>query len=145
MKKLRLLLILTMTILSTFAIKVSGQTTSEIFINKKGEIHNYGGTKLGFIDKDNIVRNNQGQKLYFIDQNGNVADAKGNKLGKAEKNGNYYSTNGVSVITVKDKDAELCQILDSKGHSLGTVHKNYKLHACAAHCFFLQQKVAANK
>ncbi|MES2874451.1 MAG: hypothetical protein V4708_12060 [Bacteroidota bacterium] len=86
MKKLKVLILLTITILSTDAIKASGQTTSEIFINKKGEIHNHGGTKLGFIDKDDIVRNNKGQKLYFIDKNGNVIDANGKKLGKAQKN-----------------------------------------------------------
>ncbi len=145
MKKLKLLLLLTVTILTTVAIKASGQTNSEVFINRKGEIHNHGGTKLGFIDKDDIVRNSKGQKLYFIDKNGNVIDANGKKLGKAQINGNYYNMDGVSVITVKDKDAEQCQILDPKGHSLGTVHKNYKLHACAAHCFFLTQKSPTSK
>lgn len=111
----------------------------QIVIDAKGGIHNHGGTKLGFIDKDGIVRNNQGQKLYFIDNDGNVIAADGKKLGKAKKNGDYYNINGETILTVKDKNAEECEILDPQGHNLGTTHKNYKLHACAAHCFFLEQ------
>ena len=125
---------------------VSGQNktntvkTEKIFINKKGEIHDHCWNKLGFITKDNIIKNNQGKTVYFIDANGNVVDAKGKNLGKAQKNGNYYNANGENVITVRDHDAEKCEILDPKSHSLGNVHKNYKLHACAAHCYFLAQK-----
>ncbi len=112
---------------------------SSIFIDAKGGIHNHPGTKLGYIDKDDIVRNNQGKKLYFIDNDGNVIDASGKKLGKAQKNGNYYNARGENIIMVKDKNESMCQILDPKGHQVGTVHKNYKLHACAAHCFFMTQ------
>jgi len=133
-------------VLTMFTLGVSGQTkgdtakSEKIFINKKGEIHDHGWNKLGFITKDNIIKNNQGKTIYFIDANGNVIDAKGKNLGKAQKNGNYYNVKGENIITVKDVDAEKCEILDPKGHSLGTVHKNYKLHACAAHCYFLAQK-----
>jgi hypothetical protein len=145
MKKSNLLFILTIAILTAITINVSGQTThqmvnKEIFIDKKGQIHDKGGIILGFIDKDNIARDNKGKKVYFIDQNGNVIDANGKNLGKAMKNGNYYNINGVNIITIKDENGELCQILDPEGHSMGTVHKNYKLHACAAHCFFLKQE-----
>jgi len=120
--------------------KKDTSVSKSIFIDAKGGIHNHKGTQLGYIDKNNIVRNNKGQKLYFIDKNGNVIDANGKNLGRAQKNGNYYNAKGENVIMVKDKDATTCQILDPKGHNLGTVHKNYKLHACAAHCFFLSQK-----
>jgi hypothetical protein len=34
-----------------------------------------------------------------------------------------------------------CKKLDPKGHNMGSMHKNYKLHACAAHCFLLEQKM----
>ena len=111
-----------------------------IFIDAKGGIHDHGGTKLGYIDKNNIAWNTKGQKIYFIDRNGNVFDGKGKKLGKANKNGNFYNLEGANVITVRDKDQQMCEILDPKGHKLGTTHKNYKLHACAAHCFFLNEK-----
>lgn len=120
-------------------------TSQKVFINAKGGIHDHGGTKLGYIDKDNIVRNNKGQKLYFIDRSGNVIDASGKNLGKAKKNGTYYNNNGETVLTTKDIDAEKCAILDPQGHNVGTVHKNYKLHACAAHCFFLEQVKMQNK
>ncbi len=146
MKKNHFLFTILLAVLTVFTVNVSGQTKADtvkaekIFINKKGEIHDHGWNKLGFITKDNIIKNNRGKTIYFIDANGNVIDAKGKNLGKAQKNGNYYNANGENVITVRDLDAEKCEILDPKGHSLGTVHKNYKLHACAAHCYFLAQK-----
>lgn len=146
MKKNHLLFTIMLAVLTVFTVNVSGQTKTDtaksekIFINKKGEIHDHGWNKLGFITKDNIIKNNQGKTIYFIDANGNVIDAKGKNLGKAQKNGNYYNVKGENIITVRDIDAQKCEILDPKGHLLGTVHKNYKLHACAAHCYFLAQK-----
>ncbi|MDR6944784.1 5-fold beta-flower protein [Mucilaginibacter pocheonensis] len=116
---------------------------SFITIDGKGSIHNHSGTKLGYITKDNVVKDNQGHTLYFIDRDGNVLDTKGNKLGKAAKNGNYYNNNGEEVLQLKNVDDAKCEILDPKGHSWGYAHKNYKLHACAAHCFFLEQKKLA--
>ena len=129
----------------TAAVTVSawGQTKKDtnktIVINAKGGMYDHGGTKLGYIDKANIVRNNQGQKLYFIDKDGNVISADGTKLGKAKKNGDYYNNDGQVVLQLKNADAERCEILDPKGHSQGYVHRNYKLHACAAHCYWLEQ------
>jgi len=113
---------------------------TEIHINRKGEIHDHGGTLLGYISKDNIVRDAKGNKVYFIDRDGNVIDAQGKKLGKARKDGFYFNNDGETVLKVRDKQAEECEILDPQGHNLGTTHKNYKLHACAAHCFWLKQK-----
>jgi hypothetical protein len=143
MKKLHLLLLVMLTITTTGSMSAFAQsakkTHEQIFINAKGGIHNHSGTKLGYIDKDNIVRNNQGQKLYFIDKEGNVITADGKKLGKAKKNGDYYNIKGENILSVKDKSAEECEILDPKGHNLGTTHKNYKQHACAAHCYWLMQ------
>lgn len=143
MKKLSCLLIM-LTLVTTVTVSSFSQTkkdsTYKIFINAKGGIHDHGGTKLGYIDKENIVRNNKGQKLYFIDGNGNVIDAAGKTLGKAQKNGNYYNLNGENILSTKDLDNEKCAILDPQGHNFGTAHKNYKLHACAAHCFFLEKK-----
>lgn len=146
MKRKHFLFTLLLAFLTTFTVNTFGQTkkdttqSEKIFINKKGEIHDHGWNKIGFITKDDMVKNNQGKTLYFIDANGNVIDADGKKLGKAQKNGNYSNINGANIITVKDIDAEKCEILDPKGHSMGTVHKNYKLHACAAHCFGLEKK-----
>lgn len=141
-----LLFTVILALITVFSVNVSGQNKAKtakdgkMFINKKGEIHDHGWNKLGFITKNNIIKNNFGKTIYFIDAAGNVIDSKGKNLGKAQKNGNYYNENGENVITVRDIDAQKCEILDSKGHSLGTVHKNYKLHACAAHCYFLAQK-----
>lgn len=145
MKTSQFLFLLILAVFTVSSVGVSAQDKTEqdkskIFINKKGEIYDHGWTKLGYITKDNIVKNNKGQKLYFIDRDGNVIDAAGKNIGKAAKNGNYYNAEGVSIIQVRDKDAELCEILDPEGHNLGTVHKNYKLHACAAHCIFLMKK-----
>jgi hypothetical protein len=126
---------------SAFAQKAKDSTKYNfITIDGKGGVHDHGGTKLGYITKDNIVKDNQGKTLYFIGREGNVVDAKGNKLGKAAKNGNYYSNDGQVVLQLKNVDEARCEILDPKGHSLGYVHRNYKLHACAAHCFFLEKK-----
>ncbi|MCQ6961061.1 5-fold beta-flower protein [Mucilaginibacter aquariorum] len=143
MKKLKLLT--TSIAIIVFAASAFAQKTKDstrynfITIDGKGGIHDHGGTKLGYIDKNNIVRNNKGQKLYFIDREGNVISADGTKLGKAKKNGDYYNNDGQIVLQLKNPDAERCEILDPKGHSQGYVHRNYKLHACAAHCYWLEQ------
>ena len=149
MKKLHLLAIFVLVALTASSVNSFSQTkdkanTSYIVIDAKGGIHNHAGTKLGYIDKDNIVRNNKGKKIYFIDRNGNVISADGKNLGKAQKNGNYYNVHGENILSVRDKNEEMCEILDPKGHKLGTVHKNYKLHACATHCFFLKEKEKKN-
>jgi hypothetical protein len=148
MKKLQTLIVLLTVLMTGLAVNVTAQTTTTkstgIVIDAKGAIHDYHGTKLGYIDKDNIVRNTKGQKIYFIDKSGNVIDANGKKLGKAQKNGNFYSVDGTSILTTKTKGEETCEILDPKGHNLGTTHKNYKLHACAAHCLALKEKNAKN-
>ena len=144
MKKLQTLLVLITILITGFTANVNAQTTAKkptkIVIDAKGAIHDYHGTKLGYIDKDNIVRNTKGQKIYFIDKSGNVIDANGKKWGKAQKNGNFYSVDGTSILTTKDKNEETCEILDPKGHNMGTTHKNYKQHACAAHCLALKEK-----
>jgi len=142
MKKLQFLLfILTMTTCATVSARAQTKTDTgnKITISAKGGMYDHGGTKLGYIDKANIVRNNAGQKLYFIDRDGNVISADGTKLGKAQKNGNYYNNDGQIVLQLKNFDADRCEILDPKGHSQGYLHKNYKLHACAAHCYWLEQ------
>ncbi|HEY0054711.1 MAG TPA: hypothetical protein VGB63_05095 [Pedobacter sp.] len=148
MKKLQTLIVLVTVLMTGLAVNVTAQTTTTIstgiVIDAKGAIHDYHGTKLGYIDKDNIVRNTKGQKIYFIDKSGNVIDANGKKLGKTQKNGNFYSVDGTSILTTKTKGEETCEILDPKGHNLGTTHKNYKLHACAAHCLALKEKNAKN-
>lgn len=127
--------------LSANAQTKSNTTQKEkIHINKKGEIHDHGWNKIGFITKDNIVKDNKGKTIYFIDEKGNVIDSKGKKLGMAKKNGSYYNIKGENVLNVGKTEGDKCEILDSKGHNLGTVHKNYKLHACAAHCLLLEQK-----
>ena len=110
-----------------------------LHINGKGEVSDDRGTKLGYISKEDIVFNNQGQKLGFI-KNGKVYDAEGNSLGKAKKDGRYYNNDGVFILNTKGID-DTCEILDPEGHKKGTVHKNYKLHACATHCFFLEQEM----
>lgn len=107
-------------------------------INAQGEVLDEYGTKLGYISKEDIVYNSEGKKLGFI-ENGKVYDAEGKPLGKAKKNGSYYNNQGENVVTVKG-NAEICEILDPEGHKMGTVHKNYKLHSCAVHCFFLEQE-----
>lgn len=141
MKKLHLLWLVMLTITTTVSMSAFAQsaknTHEKIFINAKGGIHNHAGTKLGYIDKNNMVRDNTGKELYFIDKNGNVIGSDGRKLGMAKKNGSYYNVNGENVLNTKDIDKENCAILDPQGHNLGTTHKNYKLHACAAHCYWL--------
>ncbi|CAN5393317.1 hypothetical protein BH09BAC6_BH09BAC6_06760 [soil metagenome] len=143
MKKLQLFILLTITtitgaVVSAFA-QTAPETNQQISIDAKGGIHNHKGTKIGFIDKNDIVRSNTGKELYFIDKKGNVIAADGRKLGMAKKNGSYYDNNGMNMLNTKDIDKEKCAILDPQGHNFGTAHKNYKLHACAAHCFFLEQ------
>lgn len=110
-----------------------------LHINQSGEVIDGLGTKLGYISKEDIVFNNQGQKLGFI-KNGKVYDADGNSLGKAKKDGRYYNNDGMMVLSTKTV-GDKCEILDPEGHKKGTVHKNYKLHACASHCFFLEQEM----
>jgi hypothetical protein len=132
--------------LSANAQTKSNSTQNEkIYINKKGEIHDQGWNKIGFITKENIVKNNKGKTVYFIDENGNVIDSNGKKLGMAKKNGSYYNIKGENVLNVGKTQGEKCEILDPQGHNMGTVHKNYKLHACAAHCLLLEKKMNDEK
>jgi hypothetical protein len=145
MKKISLLSFLILTVCALFSVNAFAQKAKDttkytfISIDGKGGIHNHTGTKLGYISKDNVVKNNRGQTLYSIAKGGTVVDAKGHKLGFAKNNGDYINNAGETVLQLKNTDEEKCEILDPAGHSWGYVHKNYKLHACAAHCFFLQQ------
>ena len=125
--------------------KPDSTPSEKIYINKKGEIHDHGWNKLGFITKDNIVKDNQGKTIYFIDANGNVIDSNGKKMGMAKKNGSYYNIKGENVVNIGKTQEEKCEILDAKGHNVGSVHKNYKLHACAAHCLLLEKKMNEEK
>lgn len=146
----RVVSLLTM-FLMVISLNVNAQTKShsadagKIFINKKGEIHDHGWNKLGFITKDNIVKDSKGKTIYFIDEKGNVVDSKGNKLGMAKKNGSYYNIKGENVVNVGKTEGEKCEILDAKGHNVGNVHANYKLHACAAHCLMMERKKNSEK
>ena len=148
MKNLYLIFIITLIIITGISVNTVGQTktatdkSEKIYMNKKGEIRDHGWNKIGFITKDNIVKNSRGKNIFFIDRNGSVIDVNGKNSGKAQKNGNYFNVNGENIITVRDINAETCEILDPKGHSMGTVHRNYKLHACAAHCLALTKKNA---
>jgi hypothetical protein len=148
MKKLHLLLLTLLTLTIGISVSAFGQkgTVKQITINSKGQLYSQDGTKLGYIDKNDVVRDNTGKGLYSIDVAGNVTAADGRKLGLAKKNGSYFDTKGSNVLNIKDvAGKDKCEILDPKGHNLGTTHKNYKLHACAAHCYWLtqaQQKAA---
>jgi hypothetical protein len=145
MKKIWLLSVLILTVCTLFSVNSFAQKKKDstkytfISIDGKGGIHNHAGTKLGYITKDNVVKNSQGETLYSIDKGGAVVDAKGHKLGFAKNNGDYVNNAGETVLQLKNTQEEECAILDPEGHSWGYVHRNYKLHACAAHCFFLQQ------
>lgn len=125
--------------------KAKTSSNEEIHINKKGEIYDHGWNKLGFITKEDIVKNNEGKTIYFIDANGNVIDSNGKKMGTAKKNGSYYNIKGENVLNVGKTEGEKCEILDTKGHNMGNVHQNYKLHACAVHCLLLEQKMNDEK
>ena len=125
--------------------KSDSNPTEKIYINKKGEIHDHGWNKLGFITKEDIVKNNEGKTIYFIDANGNVIDSNGKKMGTAKKNGSYYNIKGENVVNIGKTQEEKWEILDAKGHNVGSVHKNYKLHACAAHCLLLEKKMNEEK
>lgn len=123
---------------SLFA-QASNKYERQLHINKSGEVTDGLGTKLGYISQEDVVFNNQGKKLGFI-KNGKVYDADGNSLGKAKKDGRYYNNDGVFILSTKTI-GDKCEILDPEGHKRGTVHKNYKLHACVTHCFFLEQEM----
>lgn len=116
----------------------SNKNERQLHINSKGEVNDDKGTKMGYISKEDVVYNNAGKKLGFI-KNGKVYDAEGNSLGKAKKGGQYYNNDGVFVLSTKTI-ADKCEILDSEGHKMGTVHKNYKMHACVTHCFFKEKE-----
>ena len=155
MKNLKLISTKTVSFLALFLMVISLSANAQIkpkstqdekiHINKKGEIYDHGWNKLGFITKEDIVKNNEGKTVYFIDGNGNVIDSNGKKMGTAKKNGSYYNIKGENVLNVGKTEGEKCEILDPEGHNMGNVHKNYKLHACAAHCLLMEQKMKDEK
>lgn len=112
----------------------------QLTINAKGNVISKDGTKLGYISKEDMVYDNQGKKLGYV-KGGKVFDAQDNPLGMVEKGGRYYNNDGVFVLETRDMGRK-CEILDPTGHKLGTVHKNYKLHACAIHCFFIEKEMS---
>jgi hypothetical protein len=136
-------IILSMLFLSGMLCTLQGQGNPKdqrlLHINARGEVLDQSGTQLGYISKEDVVFNAKDQKLGFI-RNGMVYDVDGKSLGKARKNGRYINFNGVSVLRTKSR-GDNCEILDPEGHKMGTVHKNYKLHACAVHCFFKQKEL----
>ncbi len=135
MKNLKSLFVLLAVLITGAVNNVSAQNAenpNKIFIGAKGGAYMHDGTTLEYIGKDDILKNSNGLNVYFTDKKGLITDAKGEKVGKPQKNGIVYNTEWVSVLA-KDKWAETCEMLDPKGHS-GNIHKNYKLHACAAHC-----------
>jgi hypothetical protein len=140
MKKFSLLLSLMLTIMIGFSVTAFAQTPAKdgkIYINAKGGIYNSAGARLGYIDKKNVVKDNSGRELYLIRKDGNVISADGRRLGFAKMDGSFTNNVGQSMVTTKDIDNENCAILDPQGHNMGTTHKNYKLHACAIHCYWL--------
>lgn len=118
--------------------QASNKNMRHLHIDKKGEIKDDYGTRIIYISKEVIVNNNSDDKLGFMG-NGKVYDVLGKPMGKAKKNGKYYNNRGVNVLSAKGND-DTCQTLDPKGHKSGIIHKNYKLHACSAHCFFLKKR-----
>jgi len=118
----------------------SSKSSHQLKINEKGHVLDSHGTKLGYISKEDMVYNNQGKKLGYI-KNGKVYDGQDNPLGMVEKGGRYYNNDGVFILETKDIGNK-CEILDPNGHNMGTVHKNYKLHACAIHCFFMEKEMS---
>jgi hypothetical protein len=138
MKKFQLLLLTLLTITTTTSINVSGQgTTQQITIDARGQLLNTTGTKLGYITKSDVVRDNTGKGLYTVDMDGKVVAADGRQLGTVKANGAFLAANGQPALTIKDTGKDKYQIVDATGHNLGTVHKNYKRHACAAQCYWL--------
>jgi hypothetical protein len=138
MKKFQLFLLTLLTLTTTISVNAFGQkAATPITINAKGWLLNPAGTKLGYITKSDVVRDNTGKGLYTIDMDGSVMAADGRKLGIAKKNGSFVNPTGQPILTVKDAGKDQCQILDPSGHTLGTVHTNYKLHACAAYCYWV--------
>jgi hypothetical protein len=108
-------------------------------IDHSGLIKDSTGKVIGSIDPQGNVFDSNKQKLGSIDSDGTVKNAKGRVMGRADKNGTFTNNQGEIELTVNDQGKE-CAILDPKGHKMGTVHQNYKMHACAIHCFFLKSK-----
>jgi hypothetical protein len=139
MKKFPLFLLTLLTITTTSSINAFGQkgATQQIIIDAKGQLLNSTGTKLGYITKSDVVRDNTGKGLYTVDMDGKVVAADGRQLGTVKTNGAFFSPSGQPALTTKDTGKDKYQIVDATGHNLGTVHKNYKRHACAAQCYWL--------
>jgi hypothetical protein len=124
-------------------LNLAAQSHSEKTINKKGEIIISDGSKIGYLDSLGNVFNSKGERLGKIDPAGVVTNASGKKIGEV-KNGKYTSIDGKSVITTKSQ-GEICEVYDEHGHKLGSVHNNYKLHACAIHCFYKEEELKKKK
>ncbi len=138
MKTLKSTLVLMLLLTGSTTFSQVGKSYKAQNITATGHILNQKGDTLGIVHPDGMVNTMKGKKIGFIAPDGTVTDKDGKRLGKAEKNGNYYDANGTLMLTVKDQGKE-CEILDPKGHKIGTVHENYKMHACAIHCFNFEE------
>jgi hypothetical protein len=139
MKKFSLFMLTLLTITTTISVTAFGQkgATQQITIDAKGQLLNAAGTKLGYITKSDVVRDNTGKGLYTVDMDGKVMAADGRQLGTVKTNGAFFNTAGQPLLTTKDAGKDKYLIVDATGHNLGTTHKNYKRHACAAQCYWL--------
>lgn len=123
--------------------QASNKSQRQLHINASGEVSDDQGTKIGYISLEDQVFNSEGKQLGYI-KNGQVYNAEGKPMGRAKKGGRYYNNSKVLMIKTK-KIGDECEILDPEGHKLGTVHMNYKLHACAVHCFYKEKQMDEEK
>ncbi|MBC7486138.1 MAG: DUF3659 domain-containing protein [Cytophagaceae bacterium] len=110
-------------------------------VDSKGNVTDPDGKHLGSITPEGVINDAAGVQIAHVNAEGNVVDTKtGKVLGHAPKNGNfvyYYPENKKDSLMTTQPLNGTCEVTDSKGEKVVTVHENYKhIGACAYHCLY---------
>ena len=110
-------------------------------VDSKGKVTDPDGNHLGTVTPEGTIKDASGTTIAHINAAGNVVDTKtGKVIGHAPKNGNfvyYYPENQKDSLLTTQPLNGTCEVTDSKGNKVVSVHENYKhIGACAYHCLY---------
>lgn len=110
-------------------------------VDNKGNVTDPEGNRLGSITPDGKIKDASGTTVAHVNASGNLVDTKtGKVLGHVPKNGNfvyYYPENQKDSLQTTQPLNGTCEVTDSKGNKVVSVHENYKhIGACAYHCLY---------
>lgn len=114
-------------------------------VDSKGKVTDANGTYLGSVSSDGKIKDATGATIAHVSADGNLVDTQTGKIiGHVPKNGNfiyYFPENKKDSLMTAQPLNGTCEVTDSKGKKVVSVHENYKhVGACAYHCLYEQKQ-----